>query len=86
MSAPAEKYLTACALAKALGISRATLYRAIQAGTIVGHTLYDGGHRLYLLSEARAAFRAAPYMSEDLHRACERAAKRAVARAAQGMT
>lgn len=84
-TATSEKYLTASALAKALGVSRATLYRAIHAGTIVGHTLYEGGHRLYLLSEARAAFRAKPYMSDDLHKACERAAKRAMAKAA-GMT
>jgi len=87
MRAPqSEPYLSACALAKALGISRASLYQAIRAGTIVGHRLYEGGQRRYLLSEARAAFRPAPYLSEDLHKACERAAMRAVAQASKAAT
>lgn len=77
-----EKFLSASQLAKALGISRTSLYRALHAGSIQGHVLYEGAQRKYLLSEAQAAFQAAPFMSEDIHRACERAAKRAVAKAA----
>lgn len=72
-----EPYLSASALARALGISRTTVHAAIASGAIVGYRLHGQGRRMYLLSEARQAFKPVLDLGPDLKRSCEAAAKRA---------
>jgi len=72
-----EPYLSASALARALGVSRTTVHEAINSGALVGYRLHGKGRRLYLLSEARQAFKPVLDLGPDLQRSCEAAAKRA---------